>query len=195
MTNVEARTAGGQCIVCRHASRAAIEAELSTGEHSIRGTARRWDISPESMRRHVRAHLDAELREAALGVAGLEGMTLVWRLMDLADAAREVRLHAEEQGNDKLALLAVRSEQQVLVDLASRFGVTSFTAEDLTGLIDEANAMARVQGQLSRTMPALGEALANAYAAHGQPALAHQINKQVEVGRAKFLETREVRHD
>jgi DNA-binding MarR family transcriptional regulator len=195
MTNVEARPVGRLCVVCHHADRAAIEADLSNGETSIRGIARHWEISPESMRRHVRAHLDPEIRDASLGVAGLEGMSLIWRLMDLADAAREVRLHAEEKGDDKLALLAVRSEQQVLADLAGRFGVTSFSSEDLTGLIDESTAMARVQGQLSRTMPALGEALAEAYAAHGQAAIATQIRRQVEVGRTKILETREVSHD
>jgi hypothetical protein len=130
---------GRPCTVCRHPDRALIEYELSSGEHSMRGIARRHELAPENIRRHVRGHVAESVRTAMIATAGTPALTIAARLFDVADAARDSRLAAEESGDTKLALAAGLAEARTLATIADRLGVTE--ADVAANVHDAADVM------------------------------------------------------
>ncbi|MFT4282019.1 hypothetical protein [Microbacterium sp.] len=160
------RTVGRRCVVCSHPDRARIEADLATGEYSIRGIARQHAVSPESMRRHVRGHVAPQVREAMEAVTGTPALGIAARLLDIADAARDIRREADESNDARLALAAGKAEEQTLAILADRLGIVRadalanlHDADDLTGAVlltvqtdlNAAEAFASAFEQMGRT--------------------------------------------
>jgi hypothetical protein len=89
---------GRACVTCRHPARAAIEDALVSGRSSIRGISRHFDIDSESLRRHVRNHLDPAVQEALRAVPGVSALDIAGRLLSVADDAHGVRVDAAEAG-------------------------------------------------------------------------------------------------
>jgi hypothetical protein len=90
----------------------------------MRGIARRHELAPDNIRRHVRGHVAESVRTAMIATAGTPALTIAARLFDVADAARDTRLAAEESGDTKLALAAGLAEARTLATIADRMGVT-----------------------------------------------------------------------
>lgn len=179
------RPLGRRCVVCSHPDRARIEQHLSTGEYSIRGIARQYEIAPESMRRHVRGHVAPQVREAMEAVTGTPALSIAARLLDIADAARDIRREADESDNARLALAAGRAEEQTLATIADRLGITRadalanvHDADDLTG-----GVLLAVQSR-----PEVAEAIAEAFDQMGRTAWAANIRARAR----KIQETRAI---
>ena len=94
---------GRDCGTCRHPARVAIEQALASGRYSIRGVSRHFAIDPESLRRHVRNHLDPEVRDALRAVPGVSALSVADRLLGIADMAHEIRVDALLDGKEFLA--------------------------------------------------------------------------------------------
>ncbi len=189
MTAATQPSRGGRlCATCSHADRLAIDADLLSGEVSIRGVAGRWGLAPESVRRHARRHLDADALAAATALRGLPALSVLLRLQDVADAARETRLDAEERSDHRTALQAARVEAGVLATLGERFGVRELVARELTEPLAEAEALVRVVALVARTHPDARATMAEALEAIGHPALAIQVRRQADKA-PMFLET------
>lgn len=180
MQELQGYRGGRLCTVCHHADRRAIDADLTAGESSIRGIAGRWGLAPESVRRHARRHLDADARAAAIALRGIPGLSVLLRLQDVADAARETRLDAEERSDPRTALQAARVEAQVLATLGERFGVRELVARDLAEPLAEAEALVRVVALTARQQPEARSTMADALDAIGHPALAVQVRRQAD---------------
>jgi hypothetical protein len=165
-----------------------VEADILSGEISIRGVAGQWGLAPESVRRHARRHLDAAALAASTALRGIPALSVLVRLQEVADAARETRLDAEERHDSRMALQAARVEAQVLATLGERFGVRELVAHELSEPLAEADALVRVVALVARTHPEARDTMAHALDAIGHPALALQVRRQAD--RAPlFLET------
>jgi hypothetical protein len=172
-TSIEtARRSGRRCTVCAHADRAKIETALSSGEFSIRGIARQWGLAPENMRRHVRGHLAPDLREQMESVQGLSALSIADRLLNIADAARDIRLQADDAGDDRLALAAGRAEEATLTTIAERLGVTT---ADAMGDLRDAHDLLSAFRFLSREQPAVAHQVADALEQRGRAVWATSI--------------------
>lgn len=190
---VTASRGGRLCVVCSHVNRDDIETELASGEVSIRGVAGHWKIAPESMRRHVRTHVDPALLEATLALRGIPALDVLARLLELAEFARDLRLSAEERGDDRLALQAHRAEERTLALLSERLGVNKLPTADLMRTMNESLAEAagvvQIVARVARTRPDVGMDIAGQIEQLGLPDLAGVVRDQAAKGRALFLET------
>jgi hypothetical protein len=187
------RPLGRPCVVCNMSDRPAIEAELASGAGSIRGIAGRFGVAPESLRRHVRAHLDPAIQEAMAALNGVPALDLLVRLLDLASDAHDFRIHLEETGNDRLVSQAFRAEAATIGYLADRLGVAKLPTHDLDRFmresLTEAMGVLRVVVHMASDFPKVGDVLAERFDQHDLPDLASQIRKHADRGRTLILES------
>lgn len=192
-TELQARS-GRRCVVCSSSERLAIEDELVTGEFSIRGIAGRFGIAPESLRRHVRTHLDLAMHDAMQAVQGVPALDVVTRLMDLADDAHDLRVYAEEKGDNRLLIQAHRAEERVLGILADKLGISKMPGSNLDQLmresLSEAVGVIRVVARVARDHPRVGDLMAERFDQLELTQLATQVRGQADQGRTLFLETK-----
>lgn len=168
------RRPGMPCIVCGHADRHAIESDLA-GPSSIRGIARRWDLHPEAVRRHLRAHLSPAIRQALYDSGRLSVLSIAERLAGLAETAEDLRLDAEERGDHEFALRAGHEATSTLVALANRLGIQTGQAVDL---IEEARGIAGAFGRVLRDHPEFAPVLADALHEEGLVSFAYSIRNR-----------------
>jgi len=183
-TAIETARRGRPCTVCRHPQRAELESALASGEYSLRAVSRQFDLIPESVRRHVRGHVAPEVRQAMTQVAGTPALSIASRLLDVADSARDARLAAEENGNDKLAALMGQSEARTL-DALVRMGITS---ADIASSIHDAEGIMTIFATLVREHPEVVDAMVDVLERRNQSAWADQIKALA----AAHHETKEV---
>ena len=100
--------AGRTCAVCSHPDRAAIDAALVEGQQSERAIARQWRVSRTALQRHRGAHLPAHLAKAKAAVDVAHADTLLTQLVDLQEKASGILTKAEQDGELRTALAAVR---------------------------------------------------------------------------------------
>jgi hypothetical protein len=149
---------GRACTICTSPSRADIETALVDG-HRVSRVSLDFSVGPDAIRRHLVKHVSLQVLEAMRTVEGLSPATIVTRLQELVDAARDARDVATDKGQTALALRAGDAEARALVVLADRFGVTSDSvAQDLSSAGDFAQAIGRVSSQ----SPEAGHLLADA---------------------------------
>jgi hypothetical protein len=110
------------CTVCAHSEREAIDAALLTTE-TKRGIARRYAIDEDAIGRHAAKHLAQQLRDAA-------DLAEVGRLDVLVADVQRLRLQAdrlgkaaEEQGDPRTALAALRESRETMAFLAKLLGL------------------------------------------------------------------------
>lgn len=115
-------------------------------------------------------------------VAGTPALSIAVRLLDIADSARDARLAAEENGDDKLAALMGQSEARTLDSLV-RLGVTS---GDTASSIHDAEGIMRVFGVVVREHPEVLDAMVDVLERRNQTAWADQLKALA----ASHLETK-----
>ncbi len=109
------------CTVCSHPERAAIDAALM-GPAIRSGIARKYAIDDDAVRRHAGRHLSAELQQAA-GMAELSRLDgLLADLRRLWQRAEHLGKDAEQDGDRRSALAAVREARECLALLAKLTG-------------------------------------------------------------------------
>lgn len=164
---------GRPCTICASDDRDAVERDLLTGG-TFRGVARRYGLSSDSLRRHVRGHVSEALRDDLLDNSGLAGVELASRVMDIIDSARDVRVDSESDG--RTAIAAGRAELEALGILADRLGVrTEETAENVRDALDLLAAIRVV----ARQHPDVVLVLADGLDARGRTRWAQQYREAV----------------
>lgn len=165
---------GRACTTCRHPARAAIEDALASGRSSIRGIARHWEIDAESLRRHVRNHLDPVVQEALRAVPGASALGIAERMLAIADDAHAVRIDALNAGERTAASRAGDAELRALTALANRLGVRS---GDALRELDDAATLATAVARAARRDPDVGESLARILETLDRPDLAAVLRR------------------
>lgn len=118
-------TADPRCTICHHDQHQEIDAALASG-NSMASVSRRFEVSPDAVRRHRIKHLSAALKTVAAERETAGARTALDRLEALHDRAERVLAAAEAEGKASLSLQAIR-ELRSTVELIAR----------LTGELDE----------------------------------------------------------
>lgn len=105
------------CKVCRHAERAAIDRALSEGKESYRDLAGRFGTSKSAMERH-RAHVTETVALAVKAEEATRADDLLGILREAVADARRLRQKAEDEGDYRGAIGAVKALSDVVAVLA-----------------------------------------------------------------------------
>ncbi|WP_435092807.1 hypothetical protein [Clavibacter michiganensis] len=166
---------GRPCTICTSPLRQDIEGALVEGDRVSR-VALAFGVGPDAIRRHLVKHVSPQVLDAMREVEGLNPSTIVGRLQELVDAARDARDVATDRGNIAAALRAGDAELRALVVLADRFGVTSDSvAQDLSSAGDFAQTIGRVSSQSLEA----GHLLADALEQVGHRVYADELRKSI----------------
>jgi len=106
------------CTVCSDPKVAEIDAAL-IGTEPYRSVAKRFNVSPGAVFRHQKTHLPATLLKAKDAADMVAGDTLMGQVEDLKSMARRLGKKAEDAGDLRGALAAVR-ELVRIVDLVAK---------------------------------------------------------------------------
>lgn len=101
------------CSLCRHPQKAEVNAALVAGSDPLRHIAARFGTSTGSLRRH-REHIPRALCRAAEAAAETEADDLLERTRTLETAARRLLRKAEEDGDLRAAIAAVKAALDVV---------------------------------------------------------------------------------
>lgn len=178
-------TVGRPCSFCDRSDRLELELTLVRGE-SVALVSTETGISESGIRRHLRNHTAAALRDSMESSHDATPTDLLARMVDLADDARTARLTAQRNGSLGLAVRASDAELRALVALLDRAGIDS---ADTLERLRESEALARAVGRVVRSDPRAGRALAAELDKAGQLALADQLRSLLpseEVPRRKL---------
>lgn len=107
-----------KCTVCAHPKRGELDAAIAAGE-VIRDIARRYETSKDAVLRH-KEHVKAAIVKAAQVVEKRDlkrGMTHLERMIAVAADADRLGKLAEENGDLRAALVALREIRETLKDL------------------------------------------------------------------------------
>jgi hypothetical protein len=118
------------CTICVHKDRDVIDMALLTPE-TKRGIARRFAVAEDSIGRHAANHLSPELRETAdLAEAGRIEV-LVADVLRLRNHADRLGKQAEEQGDLRVALAAIRESRETMALLCKLLGLGAHDVLDV----------------------------------------------------------------
>lgn len=184
-STMRATSSGRPCACCRSSSRQQIERDLASGTLTFRAISRTYNVSRDSVRRHVQAHLDVADREAVREVSPAPALDLAAALLDVAQHAREVRHDADARGDDRIALMAGAREAQARTALADRLGIS--TADALAEIAD-ARDLANALLLVLQTAPGAVEPVAAALDTLGRTAWARDVRARAD----HYLRTSEV---
>jgi hypothetical protein len=95
------------CSVCQHPARDAIDRAIVAGA-PFRRIARQHGLSPDAVERHSAAHVAKALSKARDAAAVVHGDSLLAEIVAIRDRAAELGQQAEEKGDLRTALFAVR---------------------------------------------------------------------------------------
>ena len=109
------------CTVCRHPDRAAIDEALVAGA-AYRDIAGQFQLSPSSVHRHSSEHIPATLSQAAEAVEVARADDLLSQVRSLQARALAILAKAEEAGDLRTALGAIREARGNLELLARLLG-------------------------------------------------------------------------
>jgi hypothetical protein len=118
------------CTICSNAEREAIDAALLTTE-TKRGIAQRFAVAEDAIGRHAAKHLAHELRETAdlAEVGRIE--VLVAEVLRLRDHADRLGKIAEEQGDLRVALAAIRESRETMAFMSKLLGLGAHDVLDV----------------------------------------------------------------
>ena len=109
------------CTICEHPEREAIDRTL-VGDASNRAVASLYDVSEAAVRRHKANHLPAKLVMAHAAEEVAQADTLLDQVRDLQRRALAILEKAEEAGELRTALGAIREARGNLELLAKLLG-------------------------------------------------------------------------
>jgi hypothetical protein len=118
-----------RCSVCQHRERAALDLALARGV-SVGALSRRYQLGPDSLYRHAKAHLPPQLRASLLAGPSIEGIDLD-------------KLRDNESQSLLMNLIALRRRLFASLDTAEEAG--------------DGNMLARVAAQLHRNLEITGK--------------------------------------
>jgi hypothetical protein len=124
---------GTQCTVCRHRERAGLDLALARGV-SVGALARRYKLGPDSVYRHARTHLPAQLKAALLAGPDLD--------IDLD------RLRETESQSLLANLIAIRRRLFASLDVAEEFADVHMVPRIAGALHQNLEITARLLGDL-----------------------------------------------
>jgi hypothetical protein len=110
------------CTVCQHPERDAIDAALCVGCASVRGLAEQYGLTEASVRRHKDTHLVRTLALARKSPEVARADTLLDQVKDLQARTLAILDAAEEAGERREALAAIREARGNLELLAKLLG-------------------------------------------------------------------------
>lgn len=141
-----AKSAGRKCSVCNHPDRSEIDKALVTRSMSYRNIAERFGVSVGALSRHKANHLP-RLVEAAraseVAQAVTSGVALMDELDSLLNRALAILEAAEETGQLKVALQAIREARECIKTCAD----LAVTAE-LEERVEELEELIELKGGL-----------------------------------------------
>ncbi|WP_155838708.1 hypothetical protein [Arthrobacter castelli] len=107
-----------RCTVCRHHDRPEIDRQLAGGASNL-GTAEKFGMSKDSVRRHRERHLSAALKAVATRRETQGAVKASDRAEELYSKAQRILEAAEEAGQGQLALGAIK-ELRATVELLAK---------------------------------------------------------------------------
>lgn len=110
-----------KCTICTHAKRDAIDSALVNGE-SYRAIAAQFEVSTSALQRHKGHHLPATLAQARNAGEATRGEDLLEQVGALRARALQILTQAEEAGELRTALAAIREARGCLELLARLLG-------------------------------------------------------------------------
>lgn len=171
----EAIVYGRHCVVCRHPDLASIDQAL-VDQHPITRVAEQFELSRDSVRRHLTWHLRPAIQRAASSTPDTRPLALVERVARIANNARDASHAAYATGNAHLGARLGDAELRALSTLADRFGIThDSVAEDHAEAAKDIRAMTRAM----RSSRAVAEAMADALEAEGLTDNAAEIRRRI----------------
>ncbi|WP_346057700.1 hypothetical protein [Leucobacter alluvii] len=162
-------TVGRPCDVCRSMKRSEIEDAIYSNR-PISQISQSNGISSHSIYRHIRNHAAPDLQRAFRSTVEMNTASLVSRIMDIADAARTIRVEAS---SETVSLQAGAAELRTLSTLIARLGVESTAMADLA---KDATVLADVTAALAKGNRAFGEALVQHLAERGAEEMAAAVS-------------------
>ncbi|NLG65270.1 MAG: hypothetical protein GX537_06660, partial [Actinobacteria bacterium] len=113
---------GRKCTICGHPGRAAIDAELTAGNVSVRRLAAQYGVVTTSLRRHRDRHLSPALAAMREAEEAEREASLLQRIETLIERTERLLRAAEEDGRSQAALAAVRELRSLLELLGKASG-------------------------------------------------------------------------
>ena len=101
------------CTVCSRTDKAEIDQALVAGG-PYRSIAKLFDASPQAVYRHLQGHLPSSLTKAAEAKEIAEAGTLLDQVKDLQSKALSILSRAEQAGDLRTALIAIREGRSTL---------------------------------------------------------------------------------
>ncbi|PXA67478.1 hypothetical protein [Cryobacterium arcticum] len=155
---------GRTCSICSHEERMVIES-LILASRSYRSLSKRFQVSEDSLGRHVRNHLSGEIKAAMQSSSIARTTDILQRLADIAEDANTARKRALERGATLLAIRAGEAETRALMVLLERLQVDDLS---VLSLLRAGETLARSVGQATRDNPTVGKAIAHRLRASGE---------------------------
>jgi len=162
MTELQPRNVGRPCATCEHSRRAAIEADMLSGDRIISSVSSEYGISIAALRRHRAQHMSWTADD--IRQAGLDPVDLVVRLGEIAERLQDAAEAAEEAGRVSDMVRASDGQRRAIQTLLDQ-GVKS---EDLVARLDRSWAYLRAVARLARRDAVVGEAVAAELEAAGR---------------------------
>lgn len=97
------------CSVCSHPGRDEIDAAVAMNRGSIRGIARQHRVSPDALERHAARHLPQTLARAVEAREDARAEDLATKTRRLEEDARRLLKKAEDEGDYRCAIGAVKT--------------------------------------------------------------------------------------
>lgn len=177
------------CGWCTSLQREELERRVLSGQ-SIRLVAADSGVAETSARRHIRNHLDPDLRATLrAGTAALHVADFATRLTELVDESEQVRVRARQRGDDRLSLQAIASERETLLTLMNKLGVDD---EETAETLVEARALALAVRRVVSEHPHVGDLLVSELMATDQVQLTAAIQHATDQARSRAAHTREL---
>lgn len=177
------------CGWCTSLQREQLERRVLDGE-PIRLVAADSGVAETSARRHIRNHLDPDLRATLRsGTAALHVADFASRLTELVDESEQVRVRARQRGDDRLGLQAIASERDTLLTLMNKLGVDD---EETAETLVEARALALAVRRVVSEHPHVGDLLVSALTGTGQKQLADAIQFATDQAQLRATRAREL---
>lgn len=157
------------CTICTHPDRQDIDLAVVSGQ-SHQDISASFRVSHDAVQRHSSNHIGVGLKKAAQRRTDLRADDLLAAMVSVADEAREAHGRAKEDGNDRLALSALREVRETIKAIAL-----------MTPAPEDEEVLALVQG-LGVVLPRHPEAaveLAQELWERGHPGLADLLGSGV----------------
>lgn len=136
--------------ITTHPQREAIERALVSGQQPITLIAAQYGISRDSIHRYKHSNLAPALRNALKASSSSSTVSLLERVLNLADDALQARLQLQASGHHVASIRAGEHELKTLAVLLDRLGVTD---TDTVHALRQALGLMEALRQLAQTHP------------------------------------------